>query len=81
MYSFKQSADKLNVTAWQIKEKCKQLGLKLHKPKKSHEYISDIQLSILEQHFLSQVPTGNRIEIIKVTQTFYIYESSMNYPD
>jgi Zn-dependent peptidase ImmA (M78 family) len=80
MYSVKQAAKELNISESAVRFRSNILGIKKGVygkkfTKSEFKKIRNIGTPVVQIH------TNNIIEVIKVTQTFHIYESRMNYPD
>lgn len=81
MYSYEQAAKELDIKPYLVQKRCIELQFKLFRGRHNKLFINDSQMEVLKKIEVTQFPTGNTIEIIKVTETFYIYESKLNSPD
>lgn len=79
-YDFDEAAKELGLSHMYLTINIHRLKLKCKTGKYGKKLLNQNQLNRLRPGFLIEdtEPTGNIIEVIKVTETYYIYESKLN---
>lgn len=79
-YDFWEASKIIGIGYTHVSRKVKKLGIKCKIGRYGKKYLTEKQVEKLRPTYMvmMQEPTGNVIEIIKVTETFYIYQSKMN---
>jgi AraC-like DNA-binding protein len=82
-YTLQEAGKELGLSYTYISRKCKRLKLKLIIGRLGTKYLNEIQMNKLRKKRLvayndDTEPTGNVIEIIKVTEIYHIFHSKIN---
>ena len=79
-YDYHQAAEQLGIHYISVSRLCTSHGLKLKTGRHGKKYLTQGQLDKLKPIRLveSLESTGYEVDIIRITETFHIYESKMN---
>lgn len=79
-YDFIEASEELGMSYTHISRKCTKLKIKCKIGRYGKKFLSEKQLDDLRPTYfmIAPEPTGNVIEVIRITETFYIYESKLN---
>lgn len=81
LYDFYDAAKHLNMSYGKVTRKCREAGFELVTGREGRKYLNKEQLNKLKEKILidEQQSTGYRLDVIRITETFYIYPSKMNH--
>ena len=79
-YDFHEAAEQLGLSYFGVSRRCKSAGLKLKIGRHGKKYLTQGQLDKLKLVRLVETPesTGYKVDIIRIVETYHIYESKMN---
>lgn len=79
-YDFHEAGEQLGLSYFGVSRRCKSAGYNLRTGRHGKKYLTQKQLDDLKPIvFVNDIEsTGYKVDIIRITETFYIYPSKMN---
>lgn len=79
-YDFHEAGEQLGLSYFGVSRRCKSAGYNLRTGRHGKKYLNQKQLDGLKAIvFVNSIEsTGYQVDIIRITETFYIYPSKMN---
>lgn len=80
LISYEEAAEMIGISYTHVSRKCAKLGIKCVVGRYGKKFLTEKQVGDLKPTYFMdvQIPTGNVVEVLKVTETYFIYESKMN---
>ncbi len=80
-YDFQEAGEELKLSYSEVTRRCRDAGYKLRTGRHGKKYLNQKQLDDLKAIvFMNSIEsTGYKVEIIRITETYHIYHSKMNF--